>query len=280
MHWLYYIPFMTGHFVKILTYLVTLFITFLPGVSCADTIHSLGLSVKRDAILMTGGFALYTAGRAVTDNVPAPHVGDADRDDVWFAERFVVDHYSQDYSAWSDNTRSLAALLPALAAVSAMIDSDTPLETVAVHAAITAETLLFAGGLTNLAKGIVQRKRPYYFNPDEPIGLRYNPAAAQSFWSGHTVVAFACAVNAAVMFQEYHPDSRWVKPIWIGGLSIATATGALRVAAGQHFPTDIIAAAAVGSFAGWVVPRLHWNQDDDDRSWRAVFTGNGIAVLF
>ena len=50
---------------------------------------------------------------------------------------------------------------------------------------------------------------------------------------------------------------RFVMPIWVGGISLAAATGALRVRSGNHFPTDVIASAAVGSFIGWLVPSLH-----------------------
>ena len=37
----------------------------------------------------------------------------------------------------------------------------------------------------------------------------------------------------------------------------AAATGALRVVAHQHFPTDAIAGAVVGFAVGWIVPALH-----------------------
>ncbi len=33
--------------------------------------------------------------------------------------------------------------------------------------------------------------------------------------------------------------------------------GVLRVWSGNHYPSDVIAGAAVGSFIGWLVPRMH-----------------------
>ena len=33
--------------------------------------------------------------------------------------------------------------------------------------------------------------------------------------------------------------------------------GWLRVRAGRHYPTDVLAGAALGTFIGWLVPRLH-----------------------
>jgi membrane-associated phospholipid phosphatase len=41
--------------------------------------------------------------------------------------------------------------------------------------------------------------------------------------------------------------------LYAGALSVAS----LRVAAAKHFPTDVIAAAALGSGIGWLVPTIH-----------------------
>jgi hypothetical protein len=115
-----------------------------------------------------------------------------------------------------------------------------------------------------------------------PIATTTRPIAApkRSRRIVCVVMAFAAAVNAAVMFEEHSPSSRWVKPLWIGGLSIAGVGAALQVASGEPFPPDIIAAAAAGSFAGWCIPRLHRNFSDDDKPWKAVFTGNGLAIVY
>ena len=37
----------------------------------------------------------------------------------------------------------------------------------------------------------------------------------------------------------------------------AVGVAALRVAAGKHFPTDVVAGAALGSAVGWLVPTIH-----------------------
>ena len=39
--------------------------------------------------------------------------------------------------------------------------------------------------------------------------------------------------------------------------ALAATTGALRVAAHKHFPTDVLAGAALGSAIGWFVPQLY-----------------------
>ena len=58
-------------------------------------------------------------------------------------------------------------------------------------------------------------------------------------------------------FWRRHPrgPARWI----VAGtyLALASATAALRVAAGEHFPTDVIVGAAAGSAVGAAVPLLH-----------------------
>jgi membrane-associated phospholipid phosphatase len=62
-------------------------------------------------------------------------------------------------------------------------------------------------------------------------------------------------------FARLNPDSGARGWVWGGCLTAAAATGVLRWVAGRHFPTDILAGAAVGATAGWLVPRLHEADD-------------------
>jgi hypothetical protein len=61
------------------------------------------------------------------------------------------------------------------------------------------------------------------------------------------------------------------------------ATGGLRVEAGQHFPTDVAAGAAIGAASGTLVPLLHGYVDHGEvvprptlRHW--LDRGAGIAA--
>ena len=81
--------------------------------------------------------------------------------------------------------------------------------------------------------------------------------AVHSFPSGHTANAFAAAVFTSTVYGKLHPDGSGRTWVWAGSLTVATTVGVLRYAAGKHFPTDIIAGAAVGSLVGWAVPELH-----------------------
>jgi membrane-associated phospholipid phosphatase len=39
--------------------------------------------------------------------------------------------------------------------------------------------------------------------------------------------------------------------------AVAAGVGVLRVVAGKHYPTDVLAGAAAGALIGWAVPALH-----------------------
>jgi undecaprenyl-diphosphatase len=84
-----------------------------------------------------------------------------------------------------------------------------------------------------------------------------------SFFSGHTSLAFSMATAYSYLFARRHPDSPLVVPVWLGAHLLAGTTAVLRVEAGQHFWTDVLAGAAVGSAIGYLVPWLHTRRDDD-----------------
>lgn len=105
-------------------------------------------------------------------------------------------------------------------------------------------------------KHLARRTRPYarFCEPQHDSDLCGRDAKL-SFYSGHTSVAFAAAVAAGSIADFHHqPNRKWV---WASGLTLATATGALRVAADKHYTTDVLAGAAAGTLAGWLIPKLH-----------------------
>lgn len=122
-----------------------------------------------------------------------------------------------------------------------------------------AETMLLERIVVGMLKAQVGRVRPlaYNPNPDIPQAVKRSRFARRSFPSGHTAGAFASAMFAGEVYSRLHPDDGardWVRA---GSLGLAALTGYFRVSAGKHYPTDVLAGAAIGALIGWAIPKLH-----------------------
>ena len=98
------------------------------------------------------------------------------------------------------------------------------------------------GIITNLVKMTVQRQRPdsfYKTRADADDSFR-------SFFSGHTSATFALGTSNAILLSEAYPEKR--KLIWFTNLSLATATGYLRIAGDKHYLSDVFCGGIAGYF--------------------------------
>lgn len=124
---------------------------------------------------------------------------------------------------------------------------------------MSTEVMAITYGLTNIAKNTVNRTRPNVYNPNTPLDERTSAGSRRSFFSGHTSHTAAASFFMAKVISDYHPDmSKGAKiALWSVSAYIPAVTGYLRVKAGKHFPTDVMAGYAVGAFTGWLIPHMH-----------------------
>ena len=141
-----------------------------------------------------------------------------------------------------------------------------------VDAFVTAETVIWSGVVNEVERRLVRRARPFMYDagvfPDE----RKSVESTLSFYSGHTSAIFAFSVSTAYGFTLRHPKSPWNWLMWIGLLSYSSTEGVLRVVSGDHFPTDVIVGALVGSGIGLIVPALHRRRGPLDSPWLTSLT--------
>lgn len=102
--------------------------------------------------------------------------------------------------------------------------------------------------LTYGLKYLVDRDRPYERYPDRvhPFSLENSP----SFPSGHTATAFALATSLSIKYPKWYviaPSAVW-----------ACSVGISRMNEGVHYPTDVLAGAAIG--AGCAVANVYINR--------------------
>ncbi len=110
-----------------------------------------------------------------------------------------------------------------------------------------AATAIASGIVTNSFKYVIGRGRP----TDGRGAYNFRPFSGQdSFSSGHTTEAF---VLASVISEHY--DSLWVQ---VPAYGLASAVGYARLNNNRHWPSDVLAGAAIGTFVGKTV--VHFNQ--------------------
>jgi membrane-associated phospholipid phosphatase len=121
------------------------------------------------------------------------------------------------------------------------------------------EALLVGEATATVLKGIVGRQRPFVTPLDAnnyKLGRGFtegNPY--KSFPSGHSVAAFAAAAAVTAETARNAPNSTWfVAPIMYGG---AAMVGISRMYNNQHWASDVLIGAGIGTFAGLKVVRFN-----------------------
>jgi membrane-associated phospholipid phosphatase len=120
----------------------------------------------------------------------------------------------------------------------------------------TAESILIADMITGTLKMAAGRSRPYASADNAANfqlfrGLKSDDY--RSFPSGHTTSAFAFAAAVSSETQRWWPETRWIiGPILYSG---ATLTGMSRIYNRQHWASDVMAGAAIGTLVGVKVVR-------------------------
>jgi membrane-associated phospholipid phosphatase len=127
-----------------------------------------------------------------------------------------------------------------------------------------------------LVKGMAARERPsvHYGDPDRPRAHGDD----FSFWSGHTAFAFALAASAGTLASLHgERNAPWV---WGVGMTVAAGEGYLRIASDEHYLTDVVAGAVLGTALGVLVPELRFAREREPARRAAASRERRIYVSF
>ena len=174
-------------------------------------------------------------------------------------DRFVVRFYSKKAATRSD----IGMLAPmALGATSLLFYPKRSEESnyfphLVKLAVLYVESNALNYGGTEFVKHVVKRTRPLAYNNEVELEDKMKKSTRKSFFSGHTSFSATNCFFAAKVFSDYYPESKWKPLVWALALSVPAWTGIERIAAGKHFPTDVIAGYAFGALCGYFVPHMH-----------------------
>jgi hypothetical protein len=151
----------------------------------------------------------------------------------------AISHHSRDSSTTLGEV-TLASLLVGTAAVGVLAPGDG--RDGAEERWNMCEAMALDAGATSLLKSAVGRNRP-------------GGGGGTSFPSGHASAAFGAATLI---------DRNFGHALGIPAYVVASATAVSRVEARRHFPSDVLAGAALGTLSVGVVDALHFGGDEKD----------------
>ena len=89
----------------------------------------------------------------------------------------------------------------------------------------------------------------------------YHVIHGKSFPSGHTSIAFSAAASLSIQLKKWYAT--------LAAYLCATSVGYSKIYLGEHYPSDVLAGAAVGLGSAYLA---HWLNDK-------LFSGRRIAAI-
>lgn len=178
-------------------------------------------------------------------------------------DRDIIGNRSTSAEHASDWARNAALLMPWAMAALTGPEGDR-WHAMGARTLLYAETFSISLGLTMVTKVLLSRPRPFAYLPsaDRPEDGHYDPSRERAFLSmpsGHTSAAWTASGLSMTEYLLYRPEATWVERAAVGvfGGALGASTAALRVRAGQHFPSDVLVGSALGLASGITFPVLH-----------------------
>lgn len=211
--------------------------------------YQLKLELDLPIILIGGGMA---SGFAFMSEAPGVHCAPScDKSTVFKLDRFAAGWYDPDWAKVGD-----IATASTLAAPLIVVALDEGLAHGLNDDLVIAESALITSALQILTSYAVARPRPRVYGDEASLESRSDANAARSFFSGHVANTVATSVATLRTFQRLGKPGLGYAMLGVG-LAGSALVGVSRVAAGSHFPSDVVIGAMVGTGVGLALPAMH-----------------------
>ena len=119
------------------------------------------------------------------------------------------------------------------------------------------QNVWLTANITQTVKVLAARNRPYTQAPGFVSGSRDDH---YSFFSGHSSITASVATTALMVALNQRDLVSWGRPAAYAAGSLALTTAALRIAAGKHYPSDVVTGLLVGIGVSIINTKLHENR--------------------
>lgn len=257
---------------KLVFLLSTLLFTVNIGFAQQNGPYSLNL--KNDAIVLGlgTGLSIFSYLReSNTIGLSKNEILNLDRNNVNPFDRIAINNSSEPAAILSD-----IGLLASLAASASLVVPKSARKDFKKIFVMGIEAVTLNYAATYLTKTAFLRNRPYMYRDQTPFDQN-DKDGRLSFISGHSSFSAVSMVFVYTSLTPYLKNDLYKNLLLTSTILIPTTVAYLRVKAGKHFPTDVIAGVTTGALIGYLVPNLHKSESN-----KLSFTpyGSGFSLTY
>lgn len=174
-------------------------------------------------------------------------------------DRRFAGRYSEAADVACRYARGLALLPVAWAGVS-VYRGDMAASEFGAFSLMFVQALSLQSGINLAVRSLKVWPRPYMYAESGDGAEKAKDAEGEafgSFFSGHAASAFTVATFTGAFYSKIYPNSPYKSLVWASSMSLAGLVGVLRIAAGKHYPSDVLVGALVGAGASLAVLKIH-----------------------
>ncbi len=187
--------------------------------------------------------------RQVIEPFSEEEISNLSKDDIPFFDRWISFSPDAKLKDWSD----YSVYLTIGSTIYLVYDEEYILDNLIVYS----EILITQSAIAKWIKTITRRKRPFVYDNDVSPGKKQARNSQHSFYAMHSSTAFA---SATFGYYYYYDNYGANLPIAVLLFGSATVTAALRVASAQHFPSDAVMGAIIGSGISYFICKYHHSE--------------------